>query len=394
LGAAALGHLADLFGKRGRTTMSVHPDRRRQLTTSDRDLDELAEAFGSWLVTKIPADQPPRIVTINRPDASGLSSSTLLLDAEWVTDGRRHAESYVARMAPENDSFPVFRTYDLVTQYRVIEQVALAGDVPVPELCWLETDDRPLGTPFFVMRRVTGRVPADNPPYVFVGWLAEATPEQRARLAADTVEIVAKIHGIPDLARRFPTLDGPGPALRRHLDGQHAWYRWALADDGFRVPIIERGLAWLAEHWPSDPGPEVLNWGDARPGNIIYDGFTPVAVLDWEMATLGPRELDLGWLVFIHRFFQDIAEAFGHPGLPDFLRREDVISCYRELTGHVPRDLDFYVVYAAVRHAIVMARIKRRMIHFHEDTVPAHPDDYVLHRAGLDALLSGTYEWE
>ena len=373
--------------------MSAHPERRRQLTTSDRDLDELAAALGRWLATKIQADEAPRITRIDRPETGGLSSSSVLFEAEWTAGDRRHTGSYVARMAPEDDSFPVFRTYDLVSQYRVIEQVARAGVVPVPELCWLETDDRPLGTPFFVMRRVAGRVPADNPPYVFTGWLADATPEQRARLAAGTIEIIAKIHGIPDVTRRFPTLDGPGPALRRHLDDQHAWYRWALADDGFRVPIIERGLAWLAEHWPDDPGPDVLNWGDARPGNIIYDGFTPVAVLDWEMAALGPRELDLGWLVFIHRFFQDIAGMFDQPGLPDFLRREDVVRCYRDRTGHVPRDLDFYVVYAAVRHAIVMARIKRRMIHFQEDTVPADPDDYVLHRAGLDALLSGTYEW-
>lgn len=373
--------------------MSNPPERRRQLTTSDRDLDELAEAIGRWLATKIPADQPPRIITIERPETGGLSSSSVLFHAEWTVDGRRHAESYVARMAPEQRSFPVFRTYDLVTQYRVIEQVARASDVPVPELCWLETDDSPLETPFFVMRRVTGRVPSDNPPYVFTGWLAEATPEQRARLAADTVGIIAKIHGITDVASRFPTLDGPGSALRRHLDDQRAWYRWALADDGFRVPIIERGFDWLTAHWPPDPGPDVLNWGDARPGNIIFDGFTPIAVLDWEMAALGPRELDLGWLVFIHRFFQDIAGMFDHPGLPDFLRREDVVTEYRNLTGHVPRELDFYVVYAAVRHAIVMARIKRRMIHFHEDTVPDDPDDYVLHRASLDALLSGTYEW-
>ncbi|HWC78408.1 MAG TPA: phosphotransferase family protein [Pseudonocardiaceae bacterium] len=373
--------------------MSAHPEQHRQLTTSDRDLDELAAAIGSWLATKIEADRPPAITTIGRPETGGLSSSSVLFEAEWALDGRPHTGSYVARMRPENESFPVFHIYDLVSQYRVIEQVAIAGVVPVPELCWLQTDDRPLGTQFFVMRRVVGRVPADNPPYVFTGWLAEATPEQRARLGADTVEIIAKIHGITDVARKFPTLDGPGPALRRHLDAQHAWYRWALADDGFRVPVIERGLAWLEDHFPTDPGPEVLNWGDARPGNIIFDEFTPVAVLDWEMAALGPRELDLGWLIFIHRFFQDIAEMFDHPGLPDFLRREDVLTCYRDRTGHVPRDLDFYLVYAALRHAIVMARIKRRMIHFHEDTVPADPDDYVLHRASLDAMLSGTYEW-
>jgi aminoglycoside phosphotransferase (APT) family kinase protein len=374
--------------------MTPDPGQWRRLTTSDRALDKLAGDLATWLATKIDADQPPAVTTIHRPQSGGLSSASVLFDAEWTLRGRSCGGSFVARMAPEDSSFPVFRTYDLVQQYQIIEQVAAASDVPVPALCWLEPDERPLGTPFFVMRQVAGRIPSDNPPYVFTGWLAEATPEQRALLARNTIQIIGEIHAITDVATRFPTLAGPGAALRRHVDDQHAWYRWALADDGFPIPVIERGFAWLAGHWPAAPGPDVLSWGDARPGNIIYDEFTPVAVLDWEMAALGPREIDLGWLIFLHRFFQDIGKMFDQPGLPDFLRRGDVLAHYREVTGHIPRDMEFYLVYAAVRHAIVMARIKRRMIHFGEDTVPADPDDYVLHRASLDAMLSGNYDWE
>jgi aminoglycoside phosphotransferase (APT) family kinase protein len=67
-------------------------------------------------------------------------------------------------------------------------------------------------------------------------------------------------------------------------------------------------------------------------------------VLDWEMAALGPRELDVGWFVFMHRFFQDIAEFFGACGLPDFLRRSDVERCYQELNGCSLRDMDFYLL--------------------------------------------------
>jgi len=218
--------------------------------------------------------------------------------------------------------------------------------------------------------------------------------EERARIADATVDVIARIHAIDDIARRFPRLDGEGPALRRHFEAQRAWYRWALTDDGVEIPLIERTFEWLEANWPAETGPEVLNWGDARPGNILFDGFTPAAVLDWEMATFGPRELDLGWVIFIHRFFQDIATRFDQPGLPDFLRKDAVVAKYEELTGHTVRDLDFYIIYAALRHAIVMARIKRRMIHFGEDTVPAELDDYVMHRLSLEALLDGTYEWD
>ncbi|WP_024806234.1 phosphotransferase family protein [Nocardia sp. BMG51109] len=372
------------------------PGQRHQLTTSARDLDELGERLARWLGARLGTATPPLITDLNRPETGGLSSCSVLFDATWQADGRPEQASYVARMAPEADSFPVFRTYDLAMQYSVMAGVAAHTDVPVPPLCWLETDESVLGTPFFVMRRVEGRIPEDNPPYVFVGWVFDATPEERLRLTHNTVDIIAKIHALPDPAAKFPLLTRPaaGSALRHHVDGQRAWYRWALADDGYRIPLLERGFDWLEEHWPADPAPDVLSWGDARPGNIIYQGFEPVAVLDWEMAALGPRELDLAWIVFIHRFFQDIATRFGQPGLPDYLRRDDIVDRYQQITGYTVRDLDWYLVYAALRHGIVMARIKRRMIHFGEDTDTDDRDDYIMHRPSLEALLAGTYDWD
>lgn len=370
------------------------PAQRRRLTVSAGDLDDLGSRLTAWLDARVGPDHPPKVTVLGRPESGGMSSTTILFDAHWTVDGRADGGSFVARMPPEADAFPVFPQYDLATQYRVMAEVGAASAVPVPPLMWLETGENPLGAPFFVMRRVAGRIPTDNPPYVFVGWLFDATPEQRAGLARATVDVIAGIHAIPEPRSRFGLPAGAGQSLRRHVETQRAWYRWALADDGYRIPIIERAFDWLDAHWPDDPGPDVLCWGDARPGNIVYHGWTPVAVLDWEMAALGPREVDLGWIIFIHRFFQDIAERFEQPGLPDFLRRADVVAHYEARTGHTVRDLDFHLVYAALRHAIVMGRIKRRMIHFGEDTDTPDRDDYVMHRASLEALLDGTYRWE
>ncbi|MGI9004955.1 MAG: hypothetical protein ACR2FU_01935 [Streptosporangiaceae bacterium] len=90
-------------------------------------------------------------------------------------------------MAPEHQAIPVFPHYDLPGQYALIEQVAARSAVPLPALRWNQPDGGPLGTAFFVMDQVEGRVPLDNPPYVFGGWLAEATdpaapPGRAARL--------------------------------------------------------------------------------------------------------------------------------------------------------------------------------------------------------------------
>ena len=375
---------------------------KRKMTVSERSIGALTAALQDWLASRTAGPGRPVLSGVRMPDTGGLSSTSVLFEATWAGEsteggaGGGRNGSYVARMAPEESAVPVFPHYDLPVQFEVISRVAACCDIPLPQLRWNEPDGGALGTPFFVMDQVDGRIPLDNPPYVFTGWLLEAAPEERALLQRASIRIMAELHAIPEPAAAFPALRPPGgmDALRYHVDQQRDYYRWALADDGIRVPIIERSLTWLGEHWPRDRGPDVLNWGDARIGNIIYRGFEPAAVLDWEMAALGPRELDVGWFVFLHRFFQDIAEFFELDGLPDFLRRSDVERCYTELSGWTLRDMDFYLTYAALRHAIVMARIKRRMIHFGEDQVPDDPDDYVMHRASLEKLLAGTYGWD
>ena len=372
------------------------PGERIKMTVSERGTGTLATALQDWLTDRLGRPGQLTVSGVRTPVSGGLSSTSVLFEASWISQGTRQGGAYVARMAPEDSAVPVFPRYDLAAQFEVIGQVAARCSVPLPKLRWNEPEGGPLGTPFFVMDQVDGQIPLDNPPYVFTGWLLEAAPSERARLQRASIAVLAELHAIAEPSVAFPGLCPPDgtDSLRSHVASQADYYRWALAGDGIRVPIIERSLRWLADHWPSDRGPDVLCWGDARIGNIIYQGFEPVAVLDWEMASLGPRELDVGWFVFLHRFFQDIAEFFGLDGIPDFLRRSDVEQCYQELSGYSPRDMDFYLTYAALRHAIVMARIKRRMIHFGEDQVPEDPDDYVLHRASLEKLLAGTYRWD
>jgi aminoglycoside phosphotransferase (APT) family kinase protein len=374
------------------------PGEKVKMTVSERSIGALGPALHNWLVGRLDRPGELAVSEVRTPTGgNGLSSTSVLFEASWLgPGGTRHTGAYVARLAPEDSAVPVFPSYDLSAQFEVISEVARRSTVAVPRLRWNEPDGGPLGTPFFVMDQIDGRVPMDNPPYVFGGWLLDATPQERAELQQQSIAILADLHAIPDPHRTFAVISPPNGqnSLRAHVAGQAAYYDWALKDDGFRIPIIERGLQWLEENWPDDPGPDVLCWGDARIGNVIYQGFQPAAVLDWEMAAICPRELDLGWFVFLHRFFQDIAEFFEVEGLPDFLRRSEVERYYQDLTGWAPRYMDFYLTYAAIRHAIVMARIKRRMIHFGEDQVPDDPDDYVLHRASLDKLLAGTYGWD
>ena len=109
------------------------------------------------------------------------------------------------------------------------------------------------------------------------------------------------------------------------------------------------------------------------------------------MATLGPRELDVAWLVYGHRVFEDIAAGMGLPGMPDFLRAEDVASTYESLTGRAPRDLAWYGTFAAVQFGIVFLRTGARAVRFGEAPPPADPDDLLHNREPLERMLAGTY---
>ena len=114
-------------------------------------------------------------------------------------------------------------------------------------------------------------------------------------------------------------------------------------------------------------------------------------VLDWEMATVGPAEVDLAWMIFLHAFFQSIADVFGLPGVPGFMRRDEVAATYTELTGHPVEHLDWYEAYAALRFASISIRTSLRGVHYGLAEMPADPDSVIMHRALIEQMLDGTY---
>ncbi|MFA6300068.1 MAG: phosphotransferase family protein [Nocardioides sp.] len=330
--------------------------------------------LADWLATLLPPGAEPSVVLHSGIDANGMSSETLLLDVTWTEDGQERRGEYVARVAPAEADIPVFPSYELRDQYDAMRIVGERSDVPVPQVRWMEPTGEVLGTPFFLMDRIEGVVPQDVLPYNFGdNWLHDAPLEHQRRLQDSTVEVIAKLHAIPDAQTTFGFLDPPHPgstALERNLARTRAWYDFAVADIG-RSPLVERGLAWLEANLP-ETTETVLCWGDSRIGNVLYQEFTPVGVLDWEMAAIGPRELDLSWMVFAHQVFETITGMLELPGMPHFLREEDVVATYEQVTGTRVGDLTWYHVYNGLQWCIVFMRTGYRQIHFGEIE---RPDD-------------------
>ncbi|BBY81187.1 phosphotransferase family protein [Mycolicibacterium pulveris] len=295
------------------------------------------------------------VTGVTIPRSNGMSGETVLFDATW--DGDQHA--LVARVQPSGPA--VFPRYDLQLEFDVMRAVGEHSSVPVPRMLFSEPDAALLGAPFIVMERVSGRVPSDDPPHTTEGWVLRLTPERQATLYENALSQVAAIHAVD--------IDAAGLAkLRDHpeagFDGQLRFWEntFAWAANGESNPTVEQALAWIREHRPTSSGSEVLNWGDARIGNIIFDDqLRAAAVLDWEMLSVSPRELDLGWWQFLQRYY---TEGIGAPPLPGFPTAQQTLARYSELAG-VAVDhglVAFYEVFAATRLSILMHRAGNMMV--------------------------------
>jgi aminoglycoside phosphotransferase (APT) family kinase protein len=328
-------------------------------TPWQRDLDAGGVKFGAWLRRQLPGVNDLALSPLAAPTSSGFSNETLLCEAAWSESGARRHESLVVRIQPTG--YQVFPEYDMGLQFRTMQLLAKT-DVPVPRVLWLETSDASVfGAPFYVMARVEGRVPTDQPPYHVGGWMTEISPAERRAIFLAGFEMMARIHRLDLVASGFGFLRRPelgADGLAQELAFYERYLEWASA--GREQPIAEAAHEWLRKHAPAGE-PEGLVWGDARIGNIIFQGTQPAAVLDWEMVTCGSPEKDLGWAVFLDRHHSEGLEAERLAGFPSY---DECMAHYESLTGHRVAHLHYYQVFAGFRFSVVMMRIAQQLLHY------------------------------
>ncbi|WP_261575769.1 phosphotransferase family protein, partial [Frankia gtarii] len=291
------------------------------------------------------------------PPGQGLSGELVFLPASRTgADGRRVECPLVVRLAPRR--FQLYPWDRFAEQCRVAEILARDTDVPVPPVYGHELDPAVLGAPFVVLGRVDGDVPADIPPYHMQGFMIEMAPAARARVWDAGLVAMAGIHRLDPrrLGLGFAGQPEYGPvgaaqqlaAYERHLE-------FFAVDDAARG-VVGNALTWLHDHPPAERHPVGLVWGDARLGNVIFQGEQVAAVLDWEMVSLGQPETDLGWFLHLDRHLSEGVGLARLPGLPD---RAATVARYAELLGRPMADLDYYLLLASLRHTLLAARVTR-----------------------------------
>jgi aminoglycoside phosphotransferase (APT) family kinase protein len=314
------------------------------MPVSDRQrLDEAT--LGRWLQEHLPGFAGLARIEQFR---GGQSNPTFLITA---ADGER----YVLRKKPAGTLLPSAHAVD--REFRVIR--ALHGsDVPVARPLCLCTDERVLGTMFYVMGYASGRNLWDPT-------LPGMTPTERAALYEEMNRVMAALHTLDYAARGLGEYGKPGNYFARQIARWSGQYR---ASETERIEAMEKLLSWLPANIPA--GDETcLVHGDYRLDNLIFDSDSPrmLAVVDWELSTLGHPLADFSYHAMLWRIPAGEAggllgldlRALGIPGEADY------IAAYCERTGRAaiePRVWEFCMAYNLFRIACIRQGILKRVL--------------------------------
>jgi aminoglycoside phosphotransferase (APT) family kinase protein len=321
-----------------------------------RDPEDVARVLRTWF-EQVRGFADVDVTNVSIPGGTGFSNETILFDASWSDGGAPVQRDLVARVAPSN--YQVFPDDTFELQFHVMRALATTN-VPTAAVHWLERDNSWFGKPFWIMERVNGDIPTDNPPYAGAGWLADASAIDQARAWVSGIEAMAAIHNLAleDVAVTREHLVVHDDPLAAEIERYERFLRWA--EDGEPHALARDAITWLRRHKPPSParGPSLV-WGDARLSNIVYRDFDVVAVLDWEMATVGDPLLDLGWWIFSD---ETLTCGAGFARLPGFDSAEGTARLWAELTGRTTDALDYYLVFAGLRFTVIMVRMGKLLV--------------------------------
>jgi aminoglycoside phosphotransferase (APT) family kinase protein len=277
------------------------------------------------------------------PIAGGQSNPTY-----WLRFGR---ERVVLRKQPAGELLPSAHAVD--REHRV--QAALAGtDVPVPRMLHLCLDRSVIGTLFYVMEGLDGRVTQDSS-------IPGVAPDERAAMYDSMNDALARLHRVDWRAAGLEGFGREGSYFTRQIS---RWTRQWQASRTRDIPEIERLIEWLPANIPPGEDETTIVHGDFRVGNLIFHRTEPrvIAILDWELSTLGHPLADLAFnCILYHSTPEDYGgvtgldtEVLGIPSEDTYVRR------YCERVGREDGITPFHLAFSMFRFAVIFEGIAQR----------------------------------
>ncbi len=305
-------------------------------------LDLPVDALSQYLESHVAGFRGPLTATKFK---GGQSNPTYLIEAD---SGR-----YVLRRKPPGKLLPSAHAVD--REFRVLQ--ALHGtSVPVAQPLHLCTDESVIGSMFYLMAYVDGRIFWDPS-------LPEATPAQRGAIYTGIIDAMAALHTVDPAAVGLADYGKPGGYFERQLKRWGEQYR---ASETRPIPAMDELIARLPARCPADDGSVALAHGDFRIDNLMFHTTEPrvIAIVDWELSTLGHPLADLGYFCMALRLPRNPAL----PGLAGLDRaalgipdEAALLARYSQLTGRpIPADWPFVLAFSFFRLAAIAQGVAKR----------------------------------
>ncbi len=316
-------------------------------TTAVREAHKFDEgALQNYLANKLP--NFTRLVSV-RQFEGGQSNPTFLLET--------NSNRYVLRKKPPGQLLP--SAHQIEREYKVMSALG-STNVAVPKVHILCEDADVIGTPFFVMDFVEGRVFRDP-------LLPGLQPSERKKIYDALVETLANLHNVDWKAIGLNDFGKTENYVARQIA---RWSKQYEASKTEAIPAMDKVMAWLPQHIPTGDekgeGTTIVH-GDFRLENTIFHATEPriLAVLDWELSTLGHPLADLGYNCLLYHLprIDDSFNGFGNVdlaalGIPS---EKDYVQTYCERTGrNATAELPFFVIFALFRLAAIAQGVMHR----------------------------------
>jgi aminoglycoside phosphotransferase (APT) family kinase protein len=247
--------------------------------------------------------------------------------------------------------------HDVLREARLLSQLERTP-VRVPRVLATCDEDSVIGAPFYIMEWIQGEVIASSIPD------ALDNTEQRRRIADQLIDALVELHEVDYVAVGLEGFGKPSGYLERQLRRFGGLWEHNRTRE---IPEVEQVGQWLADHVPESP-PATIVHGDYRLGNTMFACDAParlVAILDWEMATIGDPLADLGYLMIHWTQEGDDVGRFNLQAVtrrPGFPTREELLARYEERSGRSMTKLDWYVTLALWKATVFMEGNYKRAV--------------------------------
>lgn len=265
-----------------------------------------------------------------------------------ITAGGRR---YVLRKQPPGELLPSAHQVD--REHRVMKALQ-DTDVPVPRMYVSCEDTEIIGTKFYVMEWVDGRVFTETR-------LPDQPPEARREIYLDLARVLATLHNVDPQAVGLGDFGKPGNYYERQIG---RWTKQYVASKTEEIEAMERLMAWLPDNIPGQPETVIVH-GDYRLGNTLIHPSEPriVAVLDWELSTLGDGLADLGYLCqdYHGEAYHDVGLAGADLTTLNIPTEQEMVDEYCRHAGIDRIDnWPFYLIYNMFRSAAIIQGVYKR----------------------------------